>query len=494
MSTVKIGWQEVSIVPEGRRVELSGQFYERISGTVETPISVTALAVECGDAQMVFVSCDLVAVSNKLLQTIRDMLPDDCGFPKESLILGAIHTHTSMGYADRSDTTMTLDVLTEFMPKGAKYVPLVNEEGDDILREDEAKAFLAERIAEAALKAWQNREVGAYACAFGRAAVGLCRRVCYDDGSAKMWGNANQANFTELEGGNDSGIELMFTYDSDKNLTGVVANIACPAQVLEHQSFISSDYVGKLRALIRKKYGDHVCLLAMISPAGDQCPRDLVRFVRSKVCDNDPNIPRDAAVERRADPSMFEVKGCEKVARRIADEIFYELEDVQEYVTDTTLVHKVLAVDLPVRRVTIAEKDAAEAAIRAFFDKFEGDINYEDNARLQIHAGTLSRFYVQQTENVFTIEMHVIRLGDVAFATNPFELFLDYGNQIRARSLAKQTFLSQLTCGEYGYLPTRKAEQGGHYSAFVSSGMTGHEGGDMLVRKTVTEINALFKE
>ena len=89
---------------------------------------------------------------------------------------------------------------------------------------------------------------------------------------------------------------------------------------------------------------------------------------------------------------------------------------------------------------------------------------------------------------------HVARLGDVAFATNPFELFLNYGNQIRARSLAKQTFLTQLCCGAYGYLPTEKAERGSHYSAFVSSGTTGHVGGEMLVRKTLKEINEMFAE
>ena len=54
---IKIGWSEVSIVPEGRRVDLAGQFYERISGDVETPIVVTALAMECGDDHMVFCFC-----------------------------------------------------------------------------------------------------------------------------------------------------------------------------------------------------------------------------------------------------------------------------------------------------------------------------------------------------------------------------------------------------------------------------------------------------
>ena len=91
-------------------------------------------------------------------------------------------------------------------------------------------------------------------------------------------------------------------------------------------------------------------------------------------------------------------------------------------------------------------------------------------------------------------EVHVIRLGNIAIATNPFELFLDYGNQIKARSKAEQTFLIQLANGAEGYLPTEKAEKGGHYSAFISSGITGHVGGEMLVRGTLKSINHMFAE
>ena len=94
----------------------------------------------------------------------------------------------------------------------------------------------------------------------------------------------------------------------------------------------------------------------------------------------------------------------------------------------------------------------------------------------------------------FHPEVHIARFGDIAFATNAFELFLDYGNQIKARSKAMQTFIVQLACGSDGYLPTEKAEKGSHYSAYVSSGVTGHEGGEILVRKTLDEINKMFEQ
>ena len=111
---------------------------------------------------------------------------------------------------------------------------------------------------------------------------------------------------------------------------------------------------------------------------------------------------------------------------------------------------------------------------------------------MHIHAGTLARYDYQQDHLLQQVEIHAVRLGPVVLVTNPFELFLNYGNQIKARSLARQTFVVQLACDSGGYLPTAKAEQGSHYSAYVSSGKTGHEGGALLVRKTIDIIQKLW--
>ncbi len=495
MGKIKFGWSEVNLMPEGRKVDLAGQFYERITNTVRDPLSVTALAIESDGEEVIFCSCDLITTSNHLLVSAREILKDVEGFPLDKLVVSAIHNHTAPQYARRSDSYgSSLKVLERYMPEGVEYQRLVDADAEDALFEgEEAHAYFAERIAEAAVKAWQNKKNGKFASGFGRAAVGLCRRVCYDDGSAKMWGDTNMANFTELEAGNDSGIELMFITDENEKLTGVIANVACPAQTLEHRTIISADFWGGVKKLLREKYGDDVYLLALCSAAGDQCPRDMIRWVEPETPINDPNIVRENVIERIADPSMFDIKGCERISRRIATEIFYAYDDVIEYTDDAVFMHKNIKMDIPLRRVTIEEKDKAVEAIDNFFKDHKGDIDYKDNARLHIHAGTVARYEIQQEMDVYEIEIHVLRLGDIAFATNPYELFLNYGNQIRARSKAKQTFISQLCCGAKGYLPTEKAEKGSHYSAYVSSGTTGHEGGDLLVRKTLSAINEMWK-
>ena len=51
MAKIKMGWAEVDITPS-EKISLAGQFYERVSNVVESPLTVTAFAVESGDDQM----------------------------------------------------------------------------------------------------------------------------------------------------------------------------------------------------------------------------------------------------------------------------------------------------------------------------------------------------------------------------------------------------------------------------------------------------------
>lgn len=499
MGNIKFGWSEERLVPDGKKVNLAGQFYERITEEVRDHLCVTALAIECGEASAIFCACDLVSTSHILLEKVREFLREAYPeVPADSVIISAIHTHTGPSYAHRSDSGAisgsALGILKQYMPEDVSYDKLVEDDGSENMFDgEEAFLYIAQRIASSAATAWSKRAAGKYASAFGRAAVGMCRRVCYDDGSAKMWGDTNAANFTELEGGNDSGIELIFVADENEELTGVVANVSCPSQVLEHRNFMSADFWGDVKKRLRARFGEKLFLLPLCAAGGDQCPRDMIRWVEPETPINDPNIERIDPIEHRADPSMFDVKGCEVAARRIATEILFAYDDGLTYTDASVLTHKKIRMDIPLRRVTIAERDRAKAEIDRFFKEHKGNINFRDTARMHIHAGTVARYDAQQTQDLYQIEIHVLRFGDIAIATNPYELFLDYGNQIRARSLAKQTILIQLCCGSYGYLPTEKAEKGSHYSAYVSSGTTGHIGGDMLVRKTLSEINEMWR-
>ncbi len=506
MEQFLIGWAEVDITPE-KRSSLAGQFAERISEYVEKPITATALAVSAGEEQMVLCSVDVVGIGYNMIDAIREKLEgNSLGLDPNKVVYSAIHTHTAPDFHRASSQAKYLTggaaavsfraLLENMLPPDKKYIESANvTQNPEVATKDEVSAMLVERLSKVVLDAWRDRKPGGYSNAFGRAVVGMCRRAVYSDGSAQMWGDTNTAVFTELEGGNDSGIELMYVFDGEQKLTGVVANLACPAQCVQHRLFVSPDFWGEVKMLLRKRFGEDLFLLALCAPAGDQCPVDLVRWVEPESDVHDPNLTRNNPPARKADPSMFDLAGMRKVGKRIANEIIdvYE-EGLDAPQTEGELTHKVCLMQLPLRRATMSEYHAATKAVKDYLNEKEGDVDFNDAAKLQNYLGIVRRYHLQEAMEVLDTETHIIRFGSVAIATNPFELFLDYGNQIRARSRAEQTFLVQLANGYEGYLPTQKAERGGHYSAFIPSGQVGHEGGELLVRQTLREINCLFAD
>ena len=156
---------------------------------------------------------------------------------------------------------------------------------------------------------------------------------------------------------------------------------------------------------------------------------------------------------KRAEERMRTLRGLtrlQELSRRIvaAWEEAYEGARKEQH-ADVVLVHKVATIELPVRVVTEAE--AAEAR-----SKVETLSKDPRNRRLVVwHQEVVDRYERQKAGTVdpFTMELHVIRLGDVAIATNVFELFTEFGIQIKARSRALQTFVIQLA-GPGSYVPT----------------------------------------
>ena len=297
MSKLYIGWSEVSITPD-KKISLAGQFAERISEYVEKPLTATAMALEAGNDQMVLVSCDLAATGMNLVEDVRVRLAGNAlGLDPAKVIFNAIHTHTGPMYPEKDYVTLHLNMGYSFrtlleseLPADRKYIESAPISANpEIATDEEVYELLLERLTQVVLQAWEHRAPGAYTNAFGRAVVGMCRRAAYSDGSAQMWGDTNTAMFTELEGGNDSGIELLYVYDEAGKLTGIVANLACPAQCVQHRHFVSPDFWGEVKMLLRKHFGEDIYLLPQCSAAGDQCPVDLIRWVEPESDLDDPN-------------------------------------------------------------------------------------------------------------------------------------------------------------------------------------------------------------
>ncbi len=452
-----VGWATTSITPD-KPVQLAGQFHERVSteGTLY-PCLATALALERTDGdgqseQAILLACDLVNVGREFVEDIRArvaaQLPD---FDSAKLSINATHTHTG--------PTLTPGVYKD--PEPGVMGPV------------EYAPFFCERAAEAAIEAWKARSPGAMSHALGHAAVGFNRIAVYADGSSRMYGNASQSDFVGLEGGHDHGLELVFLWDATEALSGVVINIACPAQVVEGQRYLSADFWGPVREAIKQLYGDGVSVYPMISAAGDQSPRDLVR-------------------RGRGEPDMRSEPGMREMARRIVNGVRDAFENAQ---TDRDAApvfrHSVELIELPTRRVT--DEEAAEARqeqeqLLASDDLQPGS---RDAAMLRRAGDVLDRY--EKNESTYAMNLHVLRLGDIAIATNPFELYSEFGARMKGRSPAIQTLVVQLANDRGRYLPTARAVAGGAYGSCISSNIVGPAGGDILVDKTLAALGRLWE-
>ncbi len=454
-----VGGATTSITPD-EPVAVSGQFPTRIARTVENPCTATALALEARDGdkvvdQAIMVSCDLVAIRGTIQDQLREKLEGKLdGFDLEKLFLNATHTHTG-------------PVMLE-----GKYV--IPKEG--VMQPAEYVEFLLDRLADLVVEAWEGRRPGGVSWALGHAVVGHNRRAVYADGTAKMYGSTSTPSFRSIEGYEDHGVEILFFWDQDQKLTAIAINVACPSQEVESRSTVNADFWHDVREELRKRYGENLYVLAWTGASGDQSPHLMWRKAAEERMRNLRGLTRTQEIARRI------VSAVEDVLPLVKSDIR----------TDVVMAHRVEEIQLPVRKVTEEELAQAKARVEEYAKK--PNPSTADVRRRLWHQAVVDRYEKQDEEPTYAMELHVIRLGDVAIATNPFELFLDFGIRIKARSKAVQTFLIQLACSSGIYVATEKAVQGGGYSAIIESNLVGPEGGQVLVDRTVEGINAMWEK
>lgn len=450
-----VGGETTSITPD-RPVSLAGQMNTRISQAVESPVTATALALESRRGhqivdQAILVSCDLVAIGDDIIEPIRARLKDVIAdFDVRKLVLNATHTHTAPDMQDG-----VYDLPREGIVQPAEY-----------------RAFLIDRVVQIASKAWKTRQPGLVGWGLGHAVVAQNRRAVYGDGRAQMYGPTDKPEFRRIEGYEDHGVEVLCFWKQDRTLLATAINVACPAQEVEGRSAVNADFWHEVREQLRARHGKNLLVLGWAGAAGDQSPHLMLR---------------KQAEERMR--TLRKLTRLQELARRIVaawDEAYEGAR--QEMHADPLLVHKVQSIQIPARKVTSDECAEARAKVAALSKDPRNRWSVRWNQQV------VDRFERQQSDStpMFEMELHALRLGDVAIATNPFELFTDFGIQIKARSPALQTFLIQLAGPRATYVPTQIAERGGGYSAIVQSSTVGSEGGQALVDQTVKVLQELW--
>jgi hypothetical protein len=483
---LQIGWSNVSITPD-RPIVIDGQLYSRVSSYVHDPIYATALAIEKGDEQCIMVSLDMVGIDPPYVTKIQNAVDGVEGIDAQKITISATHTHNS----SRFSTDMFREIFKHYI--GGDVV-FQMETPSDMMPPEEAEAFFLEKITHIILTAWRNRKPGGISYAADYAAVGFNRRPVFSLGEgveeSKMYGDCSQDTFLRFEGSVDHTIDMIYTWDQERNLTGVVVDVPCPSQVYELHRFITADYWGPARDQIRTKLGN-IHILSICGAAGDQNPLDLVRL--SKI-NKQELIDWNAQVGEVFRNINMEEE-CELIGARITEAVVRGYGKAKNYIqTDPVFKHTTFSLELPIRKVSEADYKEALQVIAETKSKFspEKRMTSADQVSLFEPIGIVQRWEQQQEREKYAFQANIMRLGAIAITTNPFELFVDYGLRIRARCKADQVCICQLTNGVGGYLPTNAAIAGGSYSSKPASTVVGPKSGDELVERVIKEINALW--
>ncbi len=506
---LRVGWASADITPD-KPVPLVGFSSARISAGVLDPISATALVLESGGDDgagdmAVLVSIDMVGVGNELQDAVRERVsqtvPD---IDVSKIVLNATHTHCAPAYR-------TSPEMVEKLAKSGIEIPLAwSSFGIDlgVMSPIEYVEFAAGRIAGAVEQAWKDRKPGGVSFGLGHAVVGHNRLTAYYDGTSRMYGPTDRPDFSHVEGYEDHSVGLLYTWDAEKKLTGVMINIACPSQA-SGGSRITADFWHETRNEVRSRLGEDLFILPQCSAAGDQSP---VVMVAKKA---ESRMERLSQRDRRG-----------QIAVRIADAVTSVLPYMEKHIDfKPVLAHRAEQVELSRRMLSEEDIKTPRAthhrpqveSVEQAFERLLGEYcklreEIEKNPevrkkpnwfrpssavywRLARASSVLDRYKLQKTEPTMRVPVHVIRIGDVAIATNPFELYLDFGIQMKARSKAVQTFVVELAGGSgFGYLPTARSVAGGAYGAIPESTNIGPEGGRELVEQTLELIESLWAD
>ncbi len=515
---LQIGWARRSIAKEGP-VPITGQFYLRVAQGQFTPVIAQAMAMTNKKDAVIFVSADMVSVNKAVLEKVCANLKKEApAIPAEKIIINATHTHAGP----------STNVIPEDYPRQVKVTPT-----------SEMQDFIARQITDAVKEAWEKRAPGSIAYGYGFATTGHSRRTIYLDdigvrlggspglamnGHGKMYGKTNDAMFDGYEAGSDSFINLFYTFDAAGRLTGAVVNVPCPSQTSEHAWFLHASFWHNVREKLTAKYGD-IGIIGQAAAAGDLAPRQLhyleaeKRRFRLKYADkiaaymknpmtypwqwakNDPE-----AAKRKYAADVVEVMRAEDIANRIVtafDEVLSWAQN--DKMCNPAFKHEVRTVKLSRRMFPKELVDQEKKNYDMFMkEKFiEGGDQWDQlransilRSRRNRVGGVINRYAIQQKEPYITTDIHVVRVGNLAFATNRFELFIDYMHRIQARSPFEQTVIVQLVTdlnGTGSYLATEKAIANKGYSATPYCNQVSPKGGQELVNETLKILEEVKK-
>lgn len=427
---IRVGFGEIDITPPDG-LYMCGGLDPRENEGMTDPLQSHAMVVESGGGRIVVVGVDLIGLPKALADEIIAEAAGRTGIPPDAFLIACSHTHSG---------PYTAEGLYSFQVTDAEYL-----------------SSLPDRIAASVEQAVERVEPATMH--IGRSLVhhGLHnRRVICPDGKVMNTWMPTALNDLELipqvlgtAGPVDPELWVVRFDRLDGSTLGVFYNFSLHTNSKSGRTW-SADYPCVVAELMREEYGPDV--ISVYTPGA--CA--------------DINVTMGG--ERWRESATYFAEQAVDAAQRAIP------------------VEGPIAVGALRREITVPRRDPADQPPEAI-----GRLNWGG-------AGGRADVFDRQAELVsampeqLTVVIGAARIGPLAIACNPGELFVEHGLSIKRRSPFPHTVVSELTNDLIMYQPTREAFAQQGYETLVGPNRIAMEGVEQIVETAVELVEALWNE
>ena len=430
MSTVLQAGAATSNITPWLGIAIPGSFRPRYGEDVDDELRAKALVLDNGETRIAIVTCDLIAMPQKVADATKTRIAERCGLAPECVMVHATHTHSGAAIAD----LLGVGEDTEYVA----WVPLK----------------IADAV-ELALRRLRPARVGFARVEEDR--ISFYRRWHMKDGTVRMNPGRNNPDLVKPAGPIDPELAMLYVEGTDGAPVAAVANFSLHYVGVDHSSAVSPDYFGHFFNLVRHYLGGD-CVPLLWNAASGQINN--IDFSGGRVWTDRGH------------------RQAKKMASVLAGHLITEI-PLMEMHESVELDAVVGTLTFP--RKTITDEDlmiAEQVLAGTYVDDGSGPFSWVvgqpiPRDRLDVYARHCQR--LAKLPEAMTALVQALKVGEAAILGLPGEIFVEIGLNIKAQSSASPLFLVSLANGYIGYVATDEAltEQGGYETWAATSSLGG---------------------
>ena len=420
-TTLKAGSATANITPP-LGTAIPGGFRARYAENVDDELFAKAVVIDNGETRIAMVTCDLIAVTEKMVDCAKQRIADRCGIPPENVMVNATHTHTAVAIANLLGTPEDTDYI--------EWVPL--------------------KIADAVeLAVWRLTPARVGFASVTEERITFNRRWHVKDGTVRMNPGLEHPDLVRPTGTIDPELTMMFVAAEDGTPLAAVANFSLHYIGTDNGNALSADYFGHFGRLMQRYLGE-TCVSLLWNAASGQI--------------NNIDFSGKQKWTTRGH------RQAEKMANVLAGHFITEMQFMEMHET-LPLSGELRTLAFPRKRITAEDLELAERILSVPPGTYE---DYETGPFSWVVGQPIPKplvdIYAMECQRVAKLPEHltapiqVLRLGEAAIVALPGEVFVETGMNIKAASEAAPLFIVSLANGYIGYICTDEAltQEGGY--------------------------------